>query len=59
MGHIKEPDGVDFIIKSIPLSKKEEKEFVAFIEERKRLNKLKSIAKMTKRSTSKKEKVKA
>ena len=26
MGYIKEPDGVDFIIKSIPLSEKEEKE---------------------------------
>ena len=42
MGYIKEPDGVDFIIKSIPLSEKEEKEFAEFIEDRKRLNKIKT-----------------
>jgi hypothetical protein len=58
MGYIKEPDGVDFIIKSIPLSEKEEKEFVEFIEERKRLNKLKS-SKTAKSRASTKTKVKA
>jgi hypothetical protein len=57
MGFIKEPDGIDFIIKSVPLSEKEEKEFVEFIEERKRLNKLKSSI-IAKRKTSKKTKVK-
>ncbi len=53
MGYIKEPKGVDFIIKSIPLSEKEEKEFVEFIEERKRLNKLKSTKAAKRRASTK------
>ena len=41
MGNIKEPKGIDFIIQSKPLLKEEEREFVAFIEKRKILNKKK------------------
>lgn len=33
MGYIKEPDGVDFIIKSKPLTDKERKEISKFIQE--------------------------
>ncbi|MBL7790611.1 MAG: hypothetical protein JNL75_12350 [Chitinophagales bacterium] len=57
MGYIKEPDGVDFIIKTIPLSEREEKEFTEFIEERKRLKKIKTSL-STKRRTHKKELIK-
>ena len=57
MGYIKEPEGVDFIIKSIPLSEKEEKEFAEFIEERKRLNKIKTTL-SAKRRNLKKENIK-
>ena len=57
MGYIKEPDGVDFIIKSIPLSEKEEKEFAEFIEDRKRLNKIKTSLSEKRRALTK-EKVK-
>ncbi len=35
MGHIKEPKGVDFLIKSPPLSDKERKEISEFIKEQK------------------------
>jgi hypothetical protein len=55
--NIKEPDGVDFIIKTIPLSEKEEKEFAEFIEERKRLNKIKTSLSAKRRALTK-EKVK-
>lgn len=58
MGYIKEPEGVDFIIKTIPLSEKEEKEFTEFIEERKRLNKIKTTL-SAKRRNLKKENIKA
>jgi hypothetical protein len=58
MGYIKEPEGVDFIIKSIPLSEKEEKEFAEFIEERKRHNKIKTTL-SAKRRNLKKENIKA
>lgn len=52
MGHIKEPEGVDFLIKSPPLTDKERKEISAFIEE------LKS-KKTIRKSVSKKKKEKA
>ncbi|MBK7957001.1 MAG: hypothetical protein IPK03_02160 [Bacteroidetes bacterium] len=39
MGLIREPKGIDFIIKSTPLTKQEEKELVEFIELRKLKNK--------------------
>ncbi|MCE2963255.1 MAG: hypothetical protein ACK5UE_04310 [Chitinophagales bacterium] len=58
MGYILEPDGVDFIIQSKPLTKKEKEKFIAFIEERKRLNKIKSSM-PTKKRTSRKTKEKA
>jgi len=35
MGFIKEPDGIDFIIQSKPLTKKQEKELSDFIAKRK------------------------
>jgi hypothetical protein len=35
MGFIKEPEGVDFVIQSKPLSEKQEKELSAFIAKRK------------------------
>lgn len=58
MGYILEPDGIDFIIQSKPMSKKEKEKFIAFIEEHKRLSKLKT-ALSPKRRISKKEKVKS
>jgi hypothetical protein len=43
MGYIKEPDGVDFIIKSKPLTEKQKKEISAFIKaDKERLVKLAS-----------------
>jgi hypothetical protein len=35
MGYIKEPEGVDFIIKSKPLTEKQERELSEFISRRK------------------------
>ena len=35
MGYIKEPEGVDFVIQSKPLTKKQEKELSEFIIKRK------------------------
>ena len=35
MGHIKEPEGVDFIIKSPPLTKEEKKDISEFIKKSK------------------------
>lgn len=35
MGYIKEPEGIDFIIQSKPLTKKQEKELSEFIAKRK------------------------
>lgn len=35
MGYIKEPEGVDFVIQSRPLTKKQEKELSEFIAKRK------------------------
>jgi len=58
MGLIKEPEGIDFIIKSRPLTKKEGEKLSQFIREQKaknlkKLSTKKTIAKK-KRSTKKK-----
>lgn len=55
MGHIKEPDGVDFIIKGKPLTEKEKKAISEFIKaDKERIAKQKarrtSIAKQTKKA---------
>ncbi len=42
MGFIKEPEGVDFVIQSKPLTEKQEKELSDFIAKRKREIKKKS-----------------
>jgi hypothetical protein len=42
MGHIKEPDGVDFIINSRPLTKEEEAAISKYIKEYKAKNKTKA-----------------
>ena len=47
MGHVKEPEGVDFIIKSPPLSEQEKKEISEFIK------KLKSKRKRRRRKIKK------
>jgi hypothetical protein len=53
MGYIKEPDGVDFIIKGKPLTKKEKQAISDFIKaDKKRLAKL--AARKTKAKTPKK-----
>lgn len=53
MGYIKEPDGVDFIIKSKPLTDKQKKEIGEFIKaDKERLAKL--ATRKTKARTSKK-----
>ncbi len=44
MGHIKEPKGVDFLIKSEPLTDKERKEISEFIKERKSKKRAKKTA---------------
>jgi hypothetical protein len=54
MGHIKEPDGVDFIIKGKPLTEKEKKAISEFIKaDKERIAKQKarrtSVAKRTKK----------
>jgi len=49
MGLIKEPEGVDFVIQSPPLTDKERKEISEFIQTRKLENK-----RLTKRRTSRK-----
>jgi hypothetical protein len=40
MGYIKEPDGVDFVIQSSPLTDLERKEISEFIKNRKLINNL-------------------
>jgi hypothetical protein len=45
MGHIKEPKGVDFLIKSEPLTDNARKEISEFIREYKKMSALKSIQK--------------
>jgi hypothetical protein len=54
MGLIREPKGVDFIIKSRPLTKKEEQRLSKFIQEQKakRLEKISTIKKTSRRTTS-------
>lgn len=54
MGLIREPEGVDFIIKSRPLTKKEEELLSKFIREQKakRLKKLSTRKTLSKRTTS-------
>ena len=53
MGLIREPEGVDFIIKSRPLTKKEEEQLSKFIREQKakRLKKLSTRKTASKRTT--------
>jgi len=45
MGHIREPKGVDFLIKSEPLTENARKEISEFIREYKKKSTLKSIHK--------------
>ena len=48
MGHIKEPEGIDFLIESKPLTNKERKEiseFIKLLKKRKYIQKSKSIKK--------------
>lgn len=57
MGHIKEPEGVDFIIKGKPLTEKEKKAISEFIKaDKERIAKQKarrtSVAKRTKKVTA-------
>lgn len=53
MGYIKEPDGVDFVIKSKPLTKKQKKEISEFIKaDKERLSKL--VNRKTKTQTANK-----
>jgi hypothetical protein len=49
MGLIKEPEGVDFIIQSPPLTDKERIEISEFIRMRKLQNKLKSVQAISKK----------
>lgn len=53
MGYIKEPDGVDFIIKSKPLTDKERKEISKFIQEYKAKQGNKKSVKKSRTSLSK------
>lgn len=48
MGIIKEPQGVDFIIQSPPLTEKEKKEISAFISESKKKNALRKVKRVSK-----------
>jgi hypothetical protein len=52
MGHIKEPEGVDFVIKSRPLTKEEETAISEYIRAYKAKPSLKTPAKRTPRKTS-------
>ncbi|MFN8306960.1 MAG: hypothetical protein U0T79_09315 [Ferruginibacter sp.] len=53
MGHIKEPKGVDFIIKSKPLSDKERDEISEFIRKYKARTALKKQSQKTRLSSTK------
>lgn len=53
MGYIKEPEGVDFIIQSKPLTNKERKEISKFIEEYKAKNAVKKLVRKSKTSSTK------
>lgn len=52
MGLIKEPEGIDFVIQSLPLTDKERKEISEFIRTRKLLNK-KTIKRKSSKKTTK------
>ena len=55
MGYIKEPEGVDFLIKGKPLTEKEKKAISEFIKADKEKNKkLKKSVSITKKTVSKK-----
>ena len=45
MGHIKEPEGIDFIIKSKPLTEKERAEISEFIRQYKTSHSIKGVTK--------------
>ncbi len=53
MGYIKEPDGVDFIIQSKPLTDKERKEISKFIQDYKTKNAGKKTVLKSRKSSSK------
>ena len=53
MGYIKEPEGVDFIIQSKPLTDKERKEISKFIQEYKAKNADKKSVRKLRTSSSK------
>ena len=53
MGYIKEPEGVDFIIQSKPLTDKERKEISKFIQEYKAKNTDKKSVRKLRTSSSK------
>lgn len=56
MGYIKEPEGVDFIIKSKPLTDKERKAISKFIKDYKAKHAEKKLSKKTRISFSSKQK---
>jgi hypothetical protein len=53
MGHIREPKGVDFVIKSDPLTEQDRKEISEFIRDYKKKQALKAIQKKTRIQKSK------
>lgn len=53
MGYIKEPEGVDFIIQSKPLTDKERKEISKFIQDYKAKNAVNKSVKKSRTSSSK------
>jgi hypothetical protein len=53
MGYIKEPEGVDFIIQSNPLTDKERKEISKFIQDYKAKNAVNKSVKKSRTSSSK------
>lgn len=59
MGLIREPEGVDFIIKSRPLTKKEEELLSKFIREQKAKRLKKLSTRKTRRTTSARKKTTA
>lgn len=59
MGHIKEPDGVDFVINSRPLTKEEENAISEYISAYKANHSHKTPTKRTSRKTSAQKNVEA
>ena len=53
MGHIKEPQGVDFIIKSSPLTKEQEMAVSVYIKEYKAKSKVKKVTQALRNTKSK------